>query len=102
MNSLRSSPPPRDRPCGSRLTTGTRAACGRDGYVVIKGGRSGKECGRLEEAISADGGIEAHAYGRDDGLGRKTRMALWNHPGNDVTGMIARVPKVRRRSRFAR
>ena len=28
-------------------------------------------------------------------MGRRTRMALWNHPGNDVTGMVARVPKVR-------
>ena len=33
--------------------------------------------------------------GNDDGRGRRSRMALWNHPGDDVTGAIARVPRVR-------
>ena len=68
----------------------------RDGYVIIKGLLSAAECARLEEAVTADGGIEQHALGKDDGMGRKTRMALWNHPGNDVTGMVARIPRVRR------
>lgn len=36
-----------------------------------------------------------HAYGRSDGNGRMTKMALWNHPGQDITGMIARIPRVR-------
>ena len=70
-------------------------AWNRDGYIIVRGLLSPAECARLEEAVSCDGGIEAHAYGRDDGMGRRTRMALWNHPGNDVTGMIARVPRVR-------
>ncbi len=29
-----------------------------------------------------------------DGEGRATRMVLWNQPGNDITGMVARVDKV--------
>ena len=29
-----------------------------------------------------------------DGMGKECRMALWNHPGNDVTGMLARSEKV--------
>lgn len=71
-----------------------RKAWDQDGYVLIKGLLKKDELTRLETAICSDGGIEKYAYGRDDGMGRKTRMALWNHPGNDVTGMIARVPKV--------
>jgi len=71
-----------------------RRAWDQDGYVLIKGMFQADELARVETAISSDGGIVSHAYGRDDGMGRRTRMALWNHPGNDVTGMIARVPKV--------
>ena len=66
----------------------------RDGYVIIKNLLSRAECQRLEEAVTCDGGIEEHAFGRDDGSGRRTRLALWNHPGNDVTGMIARLPRI--------
>lgn len=67
----------------------------RDGYVIVRGLLTAAECARLEEAVTCDGGIEQHAYGNDDGRGRRSRMALWNHPGDDVTGAIARVPRVR-------
>lgn len=67
----------------------------RDGYVIIRGLIQPDECERLERSINADGGIVEHAYGRDDGMGRRTRLALWNNPGNDVTGMMARIPRVR-------
>jgi hypothetical protein len=66
----------------------------QDGYVIVKGLLQSDELQRLEESLTADSGIERYAYGRDDGMGRRTRMALWNHPGKDITGMIARVPKV--------
>lgn len=72
-----------------------RASFWRDGYVIVKSLLSAPEVARLEESVTCDGGIQDHAYGRDDGMGRRTRMALWNHPGNDVTGMIARIPRVR-------
>jgi len=71
-----------------------REAWEQDGYVLIKGVLCSAELQRLETALQADGGIEKFAYGRDDGMGRKMRMALWNSPGQDITGMIARVPKV--------
>ena len=29
-----------------------------------------------------------------DGEGRASRLVLWSHPGNDVTGLIARADKV--------
>lgn len=74
-----------------------RAHFERDGYVIVKGLLSKAECARLEESVTCDDGIEKHALGRDDGMGRRTRLALWNHPGNDVTGMIARVPRIVKR-----
>jgi len=67
----------------------------QDGYIIVKGLLQSDEIQRLESALHADGDeIEKYAYGRDDGMGRKTRLCLWNHPGKDVTGMIARVPKI--------
>ena len=71
------------------------AAWERDGYVIIKGLLSQAECDRLEASVTTDNGILCHAHGRDDGMGRMTKMALWNHPGDDVTGMVARIPRVR-------
>lgn len=29
-----------------------------------------------------------------DGSGRECEMALWSHPGSDVTGMVARCKKI--------
>jgi len=29
-----------------------------------------------------------------DGEGRASRLVIWSHPGNDVTGMLARSQKV--------
>jgi len=29
-----------------------------------------------------------------DGEGRASRLVIWSHPGNDVTGMVARSEKV--------
>lgn len=73
-----------------------QAAWHQDGYIIVKGLLQSDEVRRLDEAVTQDGGIASHSYGRSDGMGRQTRLALWNHPGNDVTGMIARVPKVAR------
>ena len=41
-----------------------------------------------------DGGIIQHSYGRSDGHGRNSRLCIWSHPGEDVTGMLGRSEKV--------
>ena len=33
-------------------------------------------------------------YGRNDGEGGRTKVVLWNQPGNDITGIIARSNKM--------
>ena len=42
----------------------------------------------------ATDGVCKVIYTRDDGKGGNIRVALWNQPGNDVTGMVARSQKV--------
>ena len=35
-----------------------------------------------------------HSYGRDDGEGGTVKVCLWNQPGDDITGIIARSEKM--------
>ena len=35
-----------------------------------------------------------HSYGRDDGEGGMVKVCLWNQPGDDITGIIARSEKM--------
>ena len=36
-----------------------------------------------------DRALHEHAYGRKDAQGRESRLALWNHPGDDLFGMVS-------------
>nr|XP_002131674.1 uncharacterized protein LOC100185132 [Ciona intestinalis] len=67
----------------------------RDGYIIVKQlltkGEIQKVVGSLEAPDSA---VMAESYEQDDGFGRNVRMVLWNHPGNDVTGMVNRCEKM--------
>ena len=53
-----------------------------------------EELSRLREELQKDEGILKYAYAISDGHGRNSRMCLWNHPGNDITGMVGRCEKV--------
>ena len=48
----------------------------------------------MKVTVESSDGIRTHAYSRDDGENRKSKVALWNHPGDDVTGMLARMERV--------
>jgi len=48
----------------------------------------------VSQALEQSDGVKKYAYERDDGQGLKSRLALWNHPGNDITGMVARCERV--------
>ena len=53
-----------------------------------------EELCKVKRLIEQDDEIAKHSYGRDDGHGRYSRMCLWNHPGEDITGMVGRCEKV--------
>jgi len=55
---------------------------------------SGAELACLRDALESDDGMLQHSFGRSDGHGRSSRLCLWNHPGNDITGMVGRCEKV--------
>ena len=52
------------------------------------------ELTKLKESLETDGGIMQHSYERSDGHGRNSRLCIWSHPGEDVTGMLGRSEKV--------
>lgn len=62
----------------------------RDGYVLVRGMLDAEETDLLSRAAREDRALDQHAFGRADGEGGTVRLALWNHPGDTIYGMIAR------------
>lgn len=77
-----------------RISDEDAARFDADGYLMVKGLLDAEETGMLREAAFADAGIRDHASGRDDRQGKPVKLALWNHPGNDIYGAIARSERV--------
>jgi ectoine hydroxylase len=65
-----------------------------DGYVLARGMFDREEIALLGRAAREDRALDQHAYGRDDGEGGRTRLSLWNHPGDAIYGMVARCERV--------
>ncbi|XP_064618754.1 L-proline trans-4-hydroxylase-like isoform X2 [Lineus longissimus] len=76
------------------VTPDVQKAFDEYGYIVVRGLLEPEELSVLKTAIEKDAATQDKSYGRDDGAGRKTRVSLWNHPGDDVTGVVARAEKV--------
>jgi ectoine hydroxylase len=66
----------------------------RDGYVVKRKFFDSEEVGYLQAAIETDPAIAANIVALADSEGGATELALWNHPGNDVFGMVARGDRI--------
>jgi hypothetical protein len=66
----------------------------QDGYVLARGMFDREEIALLGRAAREDRALDQHAYGRDDGEGGRTRLSLWNHPGDAIYGMVARCERV--------
>lgn len=65
-----------------------------NGFILIPSLLNPAEVKLLRSTVERSDGIKKFAYGRDDGSGRKTKVVLWNVPGNDATGIISRSEKV--------
>ena len=53
-----------------------------------------EELAKLKEELERDDGIMKYSYVVSDGHGRSCKQCQWNHPGNDITGMVGRCEKV--------
>ncbi|XP_041370059.1 L-proline trans-4-hydroxylase-like [Gigantopelta aegis] len=64
------------------------------GYILVRNLLKNKELAKVKEALETNDAIIKHAYSMSDGQEGMTKMCLWSHPGNDVTGMVGRCEKV--------
>jgi len=66
----------------------------RDGYVFVKGLLDPEETAMLLETAKVDHGMQDHAVPILDASGRQSKLSLWNHPGDDIYGTIARSRRI--------
>jgi ectoine hydroxylase len=65
-----------------------------DGYLLVEGLLDANEVAALVDAARADNRMQSAAMDVKDTQGRRTNLSLWNHPGDDIYGMIARSDKI--------
>ncbi|XP_047738002.1 L-proline trans-4-hydroxylase isoform X2 [Hyalella azteca] len=68
-------------------------AYAQHGFVIIKNLFNESEMNLIRTAIESPDGVQRHAYGRSDGQ-RTAKLCVWQHPGDDVTGVAVRLEKV--------
>ncbi|HYK88778.1 MAG TPA: phytanoyl-CoA dioxygenase family protein [Acidobacteriota bacterium] len=76
------------------LTDGQVEQFHRDGYVICRGYFEKDEMDLLLSTARADHRMLGHNFPVKDSAGRESKLSLWNHPGNDIYGMIARCRRI--------
>lgn len=66
----------------------------RDGYLAVPALFDEEEIGLLLATARRDHVMLSHGFGVKDASGRETKLTLWNHPGDDIYGMIGRCRRV--------
>jgi len=61
-----------------------------DGYIICKGYYDAEEMNLLLKTARADHNMLDHNIPIKDAQGRQSKLSLWNHPGDDIYGMISR------------
>ncbi|KAL8606298.1 hypothetical protein ACOMHN_024193 [Nucella lapillus] len=82
------------QPGGFKVTPEIKADFDAKGYIIVRNLLNDAELTKLRGVLEDSDVIKEYALDIDDGLEKKSRMCLWNQPGNDVTGMVARSEKV--------
>ncbi|HUY36970.1 MAG TPA: phytanoyl-CoA dioxygenase family protein [Pirellulales bacterium] len=70
------------------------AAYERDGFLLLRKLFDAEEMTALLDYAQRDDALAAGAYGRKDSSGAETKLALWNHAGDDLYGMFSRSPRI--------
>jgi hypothetical protein len=61
-----------------------------DGYLIKRAYYDSQEMDLLLQTARGDHEMLNHGFGVNDAAGRSSRLSLWNHPGDDIYGMIGR------------
>lgn len=81
----------------SGLTSSELASYQRDGFFVARELFSRQEIDKLLAFAKEDPAFAGSVYGRKDATGKETKLALWNHAGDDLYSMFARSPRIVKR-----
>jgi ectoine hydroxylase len=74
----------------SVLVDTDKASFDRDGFLIKRSFFTAEQIAAVIKAFEVDESIRKRAYGVDDGQGGATEIALWNEPGEDSFGALAR------------
>src|ERR1700761_1574349 len=62
----------------------------RDGYIVVKSLFQPQEVDKLYKVAVEDDVISKNSYDVKDGAGKRSKLALWFTPGEDLYGLLTR------------
>ena len=65
-----------------------------DGFLIIPNLLDAKETDLLLTAASADPMMKENVFDVSDRKGQTSQMTLWNHPGDDLWGMVSRSSRI--------
>lgn len=74
----------------ARLTDEHERTYRDEGFTIVRAFLSGPEVTRLYEVARSDQTIAQHSYELLDSSGKRTRLALWYTPGDDIYGRLSR------------
>lgn len=76
------------------VTNNMKSDFDKHGYIMVRNFLGSKELLQIKKALEDHDTITSKGFGVSDREGRECKMSLWCHPGNDVTGMLARCEKM--------
>lgn len=76
------------------LTDAEVAQFHEDGYLFVPGLLNAEETELLLATARGDRQMQEGAFGVEDASGRKSRLSLWNYPGDDLYGMVSRSRRI--------
>ena len=77
-----------------QLSTGQLQSFQDDGYLIVPELFDREEADLLLAAAESDPVIDEHAMDVDDRSGKSSQIAIWNHPGDDIWGMVSRSRRI--------
>ncbi|MEO6961320.1 MAG: phytanoyl-CoA dioxygenase family protein [Puia sp.] len=76
------------------LSSDQIGAYGKDGYLLVRGFFNESEISKLSGVAVEDDIIKSNSYDVTDENGKKSKLALWFNPGDDIYGLLSRSERI--------
>ncbi|MEO7802097.1 MAG: phytanoyl-CoA dioxygenase family protein [Ginsengibacter sp.] len=73
-----------------QLTAEQKKAFVKDGYIIVKNFLLQEAITKLYGVATADDTMKKHSFDLNDQSGKKTKLALWYTPGDDLYGLLTK------------